>query len=62
MPKERKKFPDYKYGESNIFKQSNKGLYGGSFVQFGNNISESKAKTRKKWLPNVVKKVSGVRL
>ncbi|EJS44159.1 mrpl24p [Saccharomyces arboricola H-6] len=56
MPKERKKFPDYKYGESNIFKQSNKGLYGGSFVQFGNNISESKAKTRKKWLPNIVKK------
>ncbi|CAI4048625.1 mitochondrial 54S ribosomal protein bL28m SKDI_13G3230 [Saccharomyces kudriavzevii IFO 1802] len=56
MPKERKKFPDYKYGESGIFKQSNKGLYGGSFIQFGNNISESKAKTRKKWLPNVVKK------
>lgn len=56
MPKERKKFPDYKYGESNIFKQSNKGLYGGSFVQFGNNISESKATTRKKWLPNVIKK------
>ncbi|QHS75463.1 mitochondrial 54S ribosomal protein bL28m [Saccharomyces paradoxus] len=56
MPKERKEFPDYKYGESNIFKQSNKGLYGGSFVQFGNNISESKAKTRKKWLPNVIKK------
>ncbi|CAI4050024.1 hypothetical protein SUVZ_13G3250 [Saccharomyces uvarum] len=56
MPKERKRFPDYKYGESNIFKQSNKGLYGGSFIQYGNNISESKAKTRKKWLPNIVKK------
>ncbi|CCD26640.1 mitochondrial 54S ribosomal protein bL28m NDAI_0I00710 [Naumovozyma dairenensis CBS 421] len=56
IPKERLKFPDYKYGESNIFKQSNKGLYGGSFVQYGNSISESKQKTRRRWLPNIVKK------
>lgn len=56
IPKKRKAFPDYKYGDSNVFKQSNKGLYGASFVQYGNNISESKAKTRRRWLPNVVKK------
>lgn len=56
LPRERKEFPDYKYGESNIFKQSNKGLYGGSFIKFGNQISESKHKTRRTWHPNVIKK------
>lgn len=56
IPKIKPKTPDYKYGESNVFKQSNKGLYGASFVQYGNNISESKAKTRRRWLPNVIKK------
>ncbi|CCC70003.1 hypothetical protein NCAS_0D04220 [Naumovozyma castellii] len=56
MPKKRIEFPDYKYGESQIFKQSNKGLYGGSFIQHGNNISESKQKTRRTWLPNIVRK------
>lgn len=39
-----------------MFKQSNKGLYGGSFIQFGNSISESKQKTRRTWLPNIVHK------
>ncbi|AET37888.1 mitochondrial 54S ribosomal protein bL28m Ecym_2136 [Eremothecium cymbalariae DBVPG len=56
IQKEKRRFPDYPYGESHIFKQSNKGLYGGSFVQFGNNVSESKQKTRRKWLPNILKK------
>ncbi|SCU99122.1 LAFA_0G22122g1_1 [Lachancea sp. 'fantastica'] len=56
VPKQRKVFPEYKFGESKIFKQSNKGLYGGSFVQYGNNIAESKTKTRRRWLPNVVRK------
>ncbi|QLG70739.1 hypothetical protein HG535_0A06810 [Zygotorulaspora mrakii] len=56
IPKKRKVFADYKYGPSNIFKQSNKGLYGASFVQYGNNIPESKTKTRRRWLPNIVKK------
>lgn len=56
VPKKRKVFADYKYGESNVFKQSNKGLYGASFVQYGNNIPESKTKTRRRWLPNIVKK------
>lgn len=56
VPKERKEFPDYKYGEALVFKQSNKGLYGGSFVKYGNKISESKHKTRRTWHPNVIKK------
>ncbi|SCU83176.1 LAMI_0C02278g1_1 [Lachancea mirantina] len=56
IPQSRKSFPEYKYGESQIFKQSNKGLYGGSFLQFGNNVSESKTKTRRRWLPNIVRK------
>ncbi|SCU81115.1 LAME_0B05710g1_1 [Lachancea meyersii CBS 8951] len=56
VPKQRKTFPDYKFGESQIFKQSNKGLYGGSFVQYGNNVAESKTKTRRRWLPNIVRK------
>lgn len=56
IPKTKKKFPDYPYGESLVFKQSNKGLYGASFIQFGNNVSESKAKTRRQWLPNIIRK------
>ena len=56
VPRARKAFPEYKYGESHIFKQSNKGLYGGSFIQYGNNVAESKTKTRRRWLPNVVRK------
>lgn len=56
IPDKKPKFPHYPYGESPIFKQSNKGLYGGSFIQFGNNIAESKTKTRRSWLPNVLRK------
>ncbi|AMD21429.1 HER150Wp [Eremothecium sinecaudum] len=56
IPKQAKKFPDYPYGESHIFKQSNKGLYGASFIQFGNNVSESNNRTRRTWLPNVLRK------
>ncbi|CAR26981.1 hypothetical protein ZYGR_0I02510 [Zygosaccharomyces rouxii] len=56
VPRENKEFPDYKYGESRVFKQSNKGLYGASYVQYGNNIAESKTKTRRRWLPNVIRK------
>ncbi|EDO17366.1 hypothetical protein Kpol_1060p22 [Vanderwaltozyma polyspora DSM 70294] len=56
IPAKKPDVPDYKYGESKIFKQSNTGLYGGSFIQHGNTISESKHKTRRTWLPNIVKK------
>ena len=56
VPRKNKEFPDYKYGEPHVFKQSSKGLYGGSFIQYGHSISESKHKTRKRWLPNIIKK------
>ncbi|CDO93830.1 unnamed protein product [Kluyveromyces dobzhanskii CBS 2104] len=56
IPKKKIEFPDYPYGESPIYKQSNKGLYGASFIQFGNNIAESKTKTRRSWSPNVIRK------
>ncbi|SMN19042.1 similar to Saccharomyces cerevisiae YMR193W MRPL24 Mitochondrial ribosomal protein of the large subunit [Maudiozyma saulgeensis] len=56
VPRRDKKFPDYKYGEPTVFKRSAKGLFGGSFIQFGNSISESKHKTRRNWLPNIVRK------
>jgi len=55
-PKQRAKFPDYKYGESHYYQQSNKGLYGGQFISTGNRISESKIKNRRTWKPNVSKK------
>ncbi|KAF2470666.1 uncharacterized protein BDR25DRAFT_204479, partial [Lindgomyces ingoldianus] len=49
--------PDYPYGPSRLFKQSNKGLYGGSRIQFGNNVSrKSETKTRRHWKPNVLSK------
>ncbi|GMM33404.1 mitochondrial 54S ribosomal protein YmL24/YmL14 [Saccharomycopsis crataegensis] len=57
IPKEKPEFPEYKYGESRIFKRSNKGLFGGRFLQFGNQISEkSKHKTRRTWQLNIMKK------
>lgn len=56
IPKHRPEFPEYKYGVSNLYKQSNKGLYGASFIQHGHNIAESKTKTKRTWLPNVIKK------
>jgi large subunit ribosomal protein L28 len=47
--------PPYPYGENRFFKQSNKGLYGGAMIQFGNKISQGKneGKTRRTWHPNI---------
>ena len=46
--------PAYPYGPNLWYKQSNKGLYGGAKIQYGNNISEkSETKTRRKWRLNV---------
>ncbi|AOA61054.1 54S ribosomal protein L24, mitochondrial [Komagataella phaffii CBS 7435] len=53
IPRTAPKFPEYKYGDSKIYKQSNKGLYGGQFLQFGNKISEFKNKNGRKWSLNV---------
>ncbi|OCK75485.1 hypothetical protein K432DRAFT_386172, partial [Lepidopterella palustris CBS 459.81] len=49
--------PDYPYGPSHLFKQSNKGLYGNSMIQFGNNVSKkTETKTRRSWTPNIQSK------
>ncbi|CAI6257480.1 unnamed protein product [Periconia digitata] len=51
------KIPEYPYGPNLLFKQSNKGLYGGQMIQFGNNISrKTKTTTRRFWKPNVLSK------
>lgn len=48
--------PDYKYGESSFFARSNRGLFGGSFIKSGNQISEMGNKSRRFWKPNAHKK------
>ncbi|KAJ4297916.1 hypothetical protein N0V90_005815 [Kalmusia sp. IMI 367209] len=49
--------PEYPYGPNELFKQSNKGLYGGKMIQFGNNVShKTETKTRRYWKPNVLSK------
>jgi large subunit ribosomal protein L28 len=56
MPKDAV-IPEYPYGDSLLFKQSNKGLYGGQRIQFGNNVSkDTETKTRRHWKPNIVTK------
>jgi large subunit ribosomal protein L28 len=49
--------PDYPYGPSQLFKQQDKGLYGGKSIHFGNNVSEkTETTTRRYWKPNVLNK------
>jgi large subunit ribosomal protein L28 len=49
--------PPYPHGRSLWFKQSDKGLYGGQRIQFGNNVSpKTEIKTRRKWYPNIKRK------
>jgi large subunit ribosomal protein L28 len=49
--------PDYPYGESQFYKQSNLGLYGRQKIRFGNMVSEkNEIKTRRYWRPNVQRK------
>lgn len=46
--------PPYPYGESRVYKQSNRGLYGGARIRFGNNVApKHNVKTRRFWRPNV---------
>lgn len=56
IPPSRAKFPDYKYGESNFYKQSNKGLYGGLFKSSGHSITEFKNKVKRVFKPNIHRK------
>ncbi|RMZ71298.1 50S ribosomal L24 [Pyrenophora seminiperda CCB06] len=49
--------PAYPYGDYNLFKQANKGLYGHQMIRYGNNVSkETETKTRRNWKPNVLSK------
>lgn len=49
--------PPYPYGDHQLFKQANKGLYGEQKIQFGNNVSEeTETKTRRNWKPNILSK------
>lgn len=51
------KIPEYPYGPSQLFKQQDRGLYGGKSIQFGNNVSKkTETKTRRYWKPNVLSK------
>lgn len=56
IPKEVSKYPAYPYGEARIFKRSDRGLYGGQVISFGNKISEMGNRNRRTWLPNVIVK------
>ncbi|CAH0041577.1 unnamed protein product [Clonostachys solani] len=52
-----KVIPPYPYGERQVYKQSNRGLYGSARIQFGNNVSEKhKVKTQRFWRPNILVK------
>lgn len=49
--------PPYPYGPALQYKARDRGLYGGSTIQFGNNVSEkNKGKTRRTWHPNIHRK------
>ncbi|KAH8811551.1 hypothetical protein F5884DRAFT_782539 [Xylogone sp. PMI_703] len=49
--------PTYPYGPSQIYKQSNFGLYGSQKIRFGNSVSEkNEIKNRRYWRPNVQRK------
>jgi large subunit ribosomal protein L28 len=46
--------PAYPYGASQVYKQSNFGLYGAQKIRFGNIVSEKNdIKTRRYWRPNI---------
>ncbi|KAI5456295.1 hypothetical protein BGZ63DRAFT_320500, partial [Mariannaea sp. PMI_226] len=46
--------PPYPYGERQIYKQSNRGLYGAARIRFGNRVAEKYGnKCRRFWRPNV---------
>lgn len=56
VPKDISKYPEYPYGEARIFKRSDRGLYGGQVIAFGNKVSEMGNRSRRSWLPNVITK------
>ncbi|KAL1605351.1 hypothetical protein SLS60_004899 [Paraconiothyrium brasiliense] len=51
------RIPEYPYGTSELYKQQDRGLYGGKMIHFGNNVSKkTETKTRRYWKPNVLNK------
>lgn len=47
----------YPHEPARWYKQSNRGLYGGQSIQFGNNVSDkNEIKTRRHWSPNIKRK------
>jgi large subunit ribosomal protein L28 len=49
--------PEYPYGPSQVYKQSNFGLYGRQRIRYGNMVSEkNEIKTRRHWRPNVLRR------
>jgi large subunit ribosomal protein L28 len=56
IPKDVSKYPAYPYGEARIFKRSDRGLFGGQVIAFGNKVSEMGNRSRRSWLPNVINK------
>ncbi|KAL1303918.1 hypothetical protein AAFC00_000372 [Neodothiora populina] len=49
--------PPYPHGPARWYKQSDKGLYGGQRVRFGNNVSkDTETKSRRTWHPNIMRK------
>jgi large subunit ribosomal protein L28 len=49
--------PAYPYGDHQLFKQANRGLYGEQMIRFGNNVSkDTETRTRRNWKPNVLSK------
>ncbi|KAK9359906.1 hypothetical protein V1504DRAFT_456679 [Lipomyces starkeyi] len=50
------KYPPYSYGDSNIFKRSNRGLFGGKIPMRGHSVSSNlEKKNLRRWLPNANK-------
>ncbi|MCJ1463966.1 39S ribosomal protein L24, mitochondrial [Pseudocyphellaria aurata] len=46
--------PSHPYPARTTYKQSNYGLYGGTHIQYGNNVTgEFRAKSRRFWRPNI---------
>ncbi|KAF2666821.1 50S ribosomal protein L24, partial [Microthyrium microscopicum] len=49
--------PPYPHGAARLYKQSNFGLYGGTRIRFGNQVTKGRwvKKSRRTWKPNVVR-------
>ncbi len=48
--------PPYPYQRTTHFPRADEGLFGGRRIGYGNNVPDSKHKTRRRWLPNLQKK------